>query len=300
MICGQSWVLQRVNKLENAEAAALESLALGKKLPWPRNTAFCLKCLGRLCRLQAEAADDAPTRERYLARSEGYLVDAIAQFESLADSDRHAEIGDCQSLLGRTLLVANRLKDAQVAARTAESLLSVSDGKDYQDLQILHGDLIAPHDVHAADGFYTTVIQQCANNDARYSEVRARAYSARARSRLTHGRKLHAKRDFEAAADIWKYLQDPAVRDAEWGVLSCSTQPSLKPTLLESRSRSSAVRVRAVRIHEQRMQSVRGKAARRTAEVSDLYLERLICEAKNEDAIDELEWVSRVTQKGVV
>ena len=117
---------------------------------------------------------------------------------------------------------------------------------------------------------------------------------------MTHGRKLHAKRDFEAAADIWRHLQDPAVSDAEWGALTCSKQPSLEPALLESSSRSSAVRVRAVRIHEQRMQSVRGKAARRTAEVSDRYLERLICEAENQDAIDELEWVSRVTQKGIV
>ena len=176
LICGQSWVLQRVNKLENAEAAALESLALGKKLPWPRNTAFCSKCLGRLCRLQAEAADDAPTREKYLARSEGYLVDAIAEFEGLAASDRHAEIGDCQSLFGRTLLVANRLEDAQVAARKAESLLSASDGKDYQDLQILQlRRPYRPARCACRRRLLRTVIQQCANDDARYSEIRARA-----------------------------------------------------------------------------------------------------------------------------
>ena len=278
----------------------MESLALGKKLPWPRNTAFCSKCLGRLCRLRAEATDDPTARSAYLAKSERYLLDAIAAFEGLADSDRHAEIGDCQSLLGRTLLVADRLEEARAAAREAESLLSASDDKDYQDLQILHGDLIASKDPDAAEGFYSGVIQECANDDARYSEIRARAYSARAGSRLARGRKLHAKSDFQAAADIWSHLQDPAVSDAEWGALTCAERPALDPSLLESRSGSSAVRVRAMRIHERRMDSVRGRAARRTAEVTDRQLGRLVDEAQTEVAIDELDWVARVTQKVVL
>ncbi len=222
LICGQSWVLQRVNKLENAEAVAVESLTLGKKLPWPRNTAFCSKCLGRLCRLRAEATDDGAARRAYLTKSERYLLDAITAFEGLADSDRHGEIGDCHSLLGRTLLVANRLEEARAAAQEAQSLLNESGDKDYQDLQILHGDLIAAQNPDAAEGFYSGVIQECANDDARYSEIRARAYSARAETRLARGRRLHAQSDFQAAADIWRQLQDPAVSDAEWGVLTCT------------------------------------------------------------------------------
>ena len=182
MICGQSWVLQRVNRLEKAEAAALDSLALGKKLQWHRNTAFCWKCLGRLNRLRAEATEDNTAREEFLAKSERYLLDAIAKFTDLDDHDSDDEIGDCHSLLGRTLLRANRFADAQAAARTAESLLNGSVGKDYQDLQILHGDLAAPNDADAADGFYGGVIQHCARDDARYSEIRARAYYARAGS----------------------------------------------------------------------------------------------------------------------
>ena len=226
LICGHSWVLQRVNKLEKAEAAALESLALGKKLPWPRNTAFCLKCLGRLSRIHAEATDDSIARNELLAKSERYLLDAIAEFTTLPHNDRHAEIGDCQSLLGRTLLVANRLDEARAAALQAESLLSESAGKDYQDLQILHGDIAAPNDAHSAEGFYTAVIQQCAKDDAQYSEIRARAYCSRARNQLAQGRGSHAKRDFEAAAEIWKHLQDPAASDAEWCALTCSKQLS--------------------------------------------------------------------------
>ena len=300
LICGQSWVLQRVKKLENAEAAALESLALGEKLPWRRNIAFCSKCLGRLSRLRAEAADDRTARRAHLAESERRLLHAIAAFEGMADSDRHTEVGDCHSLLGRTLLVGNRWEDARAAAREAELRLNASDGKDYQDLQLLQGDLVAARDAGAAEGFYSSVIEQCRSDDAQYSEIRARAYSARAHHRLAHGRKSHAKRDFEAAGDIWRHLQDPAVSDAEWGSLKCARRPALDPSVLESRSRSSAVRVRAMRIHEGRMQSVRGRAARRTADVNERYLERLIDEAQTAVAIEERDWVSRVTEKVIL
>ena len=195
LICGQSWVLQRVNKLEKATAAALESLALGEKLPWPRNTAFCHKCLGRLSRIQAEAAQDATTRQRFLTKSERYLLDAISEFSVLPDHGRDAEIGDSQSLLARTMLAANRLADAKAAAMRAESLLDASSSKDYQDLQLLQGDLVAPNDPQSAEDFYGAVIEQCARDDAQYSEIRARAYFARGRNRLTHGRRSQAKRD---------------------------------------------------------------------------------------------------------
>ena len=300
LICGQSWVLQRVNELEKAQAAAKDSLALGRKLPWPRNTAFCLKCLGRLSRIRAEATHDSVARASFLADSERDLRDAIAEFAALSDPDRHAEIGDCQSLLGRTLLVAKRLDEAQAAAIEASSLLPTSAGKDYQDLQILHGDLVAPHDRQSAEGFYTDVIQQCAGDDAQHSEIRARAYCSRARNRLAQGRRSHAKRDFEAAAEIWKYLQDPASSDAEWGALTCSKHLSIDPTRLESKSQSPAVRVRALHIHEQRLASIRGRAARRAAPVTDHYVDRLIEDAQTQVAIDEVDWASRITETGVV
>ena len=296
LICGQSWVLQRVNELEKSQAAALDSLAIGRRLPWPRNTAFCLKCLGRLCRIRAEAAEDTVTRDAFLAKSERYLLDAIAAFEALPDGDRHAEIGDCYSLLGRTLLVANRLDEARAAAKEANSLLAPSAGKDYQDLQILHGDLVAPHDSQVAEGFYTAAIHQCAGDDAQYSEIRARAYCSRARNRLGQGRRSHARRDFEAAVEVSKYLQDPASSEAEWGALTCSPQLSIEPALLESRSQSSAVRVRALRIHNQRLASIRGQAARRAAPVTDRYLDRLIEEAQSQLAIEEVDWVSRISE----
>ena len=198
------------------------------------------------------------------------------------------------------MLVANRFDEARAAALEAESLLSASAGKDYQDLQILHGDLAGPHDPQSAESFYTAVIYQCARDDARYSEIHARAYYSRARSRLAQGRRSHAKADFQAAAEIWGSLQDPAVSDAQWGALECSKQLSIDPALLESRSRSSAVRVCAIRIHDQRLATIRGRAARRSAPLNDRYLERLIADAQTQVATDEIDWVSRITENGVV
>ncbi len=300
LICGQSWVLQRVNKLEQAEASALDSLALGKKLKWHRNTAFCLKCLGRLSRMRAVATDDSAARQALLTKSEQYLRDSIDKFTGLDDHDREEEVGECQSLLGRTLLVAKRLEDARAAALKAESQLNGSAGKEYQDLQILHGDLAAASDPRLAEDFYSDVIRQCATDDAPYSEIRARAFYSRARSRLAQGYRTQAKRDFEAAAKVWRNLQDPAVSVAEWGALTCNKQLSIDPTLLESRSQGAAVRVRAIRNHEQRLQRLRGRAARRGAPMDDSYINRLVDEARTQVAIEEIDWVSRIIGKGDV
>ena len=126
------------------------------------------------------------------------------------------------AFFGRTLLVANRFDEARAAALEAESLLSASAGKDYQDLQILHGDLAGPHDPQSAESFYTAVIYQCARDDARYSEIHARAYYSRARSRLAQGRRSHAKADFQAAAD--GRARRPR-RSPIWGSLKCPRKP---------------------------------------------------------------------------
>ena len=300
LICGQSWVLQRVAKLEEAEALALESLALGEQLKWHRNTAFCLKCLGRLSRMRAEATVDSAARMALLGKSEKYIRDAIDKFTRLDDHDWNDEVGECQSLLGRTLFVAQRTADARQAAFKAESHLSGSDGKDYHDLQILHGDLAAASDPRLAEEFYTAVIRQCTRDDAQYSEIRARALSSRARIRRAQGQRPQAKNDFDAAAEIWRNLQDPAVSDAEWGAVTCIKQLSIDPALLESKSPVSAVRVRVIQNHERRLQSVRGRAARRGAQVNDRYIARLVDEAQTQVAIEKIDWVSRVTENGVV
>ena len=300
LICGQSWVLQRVNKLQDADAKALESLNLGEDLKWHLNTAFCYKCLGRLSRMRAEATTDATLRASLLERSERHLRDAMDKFTILDDSHREEEVGDCRSLLGRTLFVANRLREARAAARAAESQLSGSTGKDYLDLQILHGDLCASTDPRLADDFYSAVIRQCATEDAQSSEIRARALNSRARVRKAQRRNARAKADFEAAAEVWRNVQDPAVHDAQWGALTCTPDLSIDPALLESKSPVAAVRVRAIRDHDVQLGRLAGRPARRRAAVDDRYLTRLVERARTQVAIAEVEWVARVTQTALV
>ena len=48
LICGRTWVFQRIKRLAEARADGEKSLQLGEAIDWYRNTAFCLKCLGRL------------------------------------------------------------------------------------------------------------------------------------------------------------------------------------------------------------------------------------------------------------
>jgi len=43
LICGLSWALQRIGRLNEARAAGEMSLELGEALRWDRNTAFCYK-----------------------------------------------------------------------------------------------------------------------------------------------------------------------------------------------------------------------------------------------------------------
>lgn len=81
--------------------------------------------------------------------------------------------------------------------------------------------------------------------------------------------------------------------------MKCTKQLPIDPSLLESRSRSSAVRVRAIRIHEESLRSVRGRAARRRASVDERYLVRLLKKARTQVGIDEVDWVSRITQNRV-
>src|SRR5262245_53998272 len=54
VICGRSWVYQRIERLEEARVYAQKSLDLGEQVSWDRNTACCKKCTGRLLRMDTE------------------------------------------------------------------------------------------------------------------------------------------------------------------------------------------------------------------------------------------------------
>ena len=202
MICGRSWVLQRVNRLDEAKTDAKQSLKLGNTLKWHRNTAFCLKCLGRLSRMEAEAATDGAEKQELLAESERYLRQAIKAFTQLDEHECEEEVAECHSLLGRTLLVAGRLREARDEAVEAQSRLHDPAGKEYLDLQILRGDLVLGHDAPLAESLYSEIIRQCEDGDAQYSEIRARAFYARGRCRQAQRRGSQAKNDFNMAAEI--------------------------------------------------------------------------------------------------
>ena len=293
LICGRSWILQRVNRLDEAKTDAKQSLELGNTLKWHRNTAFCLKCLGRLSRMQAEAVLDGAKKQEFLAESECYLHQAIKAFTQLDEHDCEEEVGECHSLLGRTLLVAGRLKEARDEASKAQSRLHDPEGKEYLDLQILHGDLAVRHDPPLAESLYSEVIQQCEDGDAHYSEIRARAFYARGRCRQAQRRGSEAKEDFNMATEIWTSLQDRLASLAEWGALTCDGRLPIDQQLLESET--PAVRVRVIRNHQERLKNFGSRPARRKASVERSYLDQLIADARRQVAIENIEWVSRIT-----
>ena len=165
--------------------------------------------------------------------------------------------------------MAGRWNEAKDAVDEAASRLGDPAGKEYQDLQILRGDLIVQHDPHLAESLYSEVIQQGDHDDARYSEIRARAFYARGLSLVSQRRRSQGRRDFDTAADIWTNLQDPAAGLAEWQSLTCEDRLPIDPHLLETEP--PAVRVRVIRNHRERLDNVGSRAARRKAPVERSY-----------------------------
>lgn len=137
LICGQSWVYQRIGRLDDAELAAKKSLQLGQDIDWERNTAYCHKCIGRLCRMKAERLGESQ-RESLLRESISSLEEAISCFSEMDGfGPTHPEVGDCYSLLGRTYLIQQTFREAEQAIQKAYRLISLTDSKEYLDLLIL-------------------------------------------------------------------------------------------------------------------------------------------------------------------
>lgn len=168
-ICGVSWVYQRTGRLSEALVEAERSLALGQAIRWDRNTAFCLKCIGRLRRMQSEICPDAQERATFLRASESSLSEAVEHFTRL---DMGAEVGDCYSLLARTYLVMGDREAARGAVAQADSRLIDSADKDYLDLRIVKGDLALRDDAEAAESLYSEVLATTPETgDAQRSEI---------------------------------------------------------------------------------------------------------------------------------
>jgi len=291
LICGRSWVLQRVGRLEEARFEANKSLKLGEDIGWGRNSAFCLKCIGRLFRLQAEAARSVDERKEFIAESQLSIQQAIYRFSGLSEyGSNHAEVGDCYSLLGRTNLVAGDLSEADGMVRKAYQLIRPSDGKDYADLLILDGDLqVARGDRVAADNLYSDAIASGSDNISDASEIRARGYFQRGKNRLRMGTRELGIKDFQQARTLWETLgEQEAVAQATWNEISASIPLSeiFRKRLLRERP---AVRVKAVKTYQAALASV-GRRGPRRQEPGLAYWDQLIEEARREVAIEAREW----------
>jgi len=291
-ICGEAWAYQRLNQLAEARAAADDSLRLGRDIPWDRNTAFCMKCIGRLLRIQAEQEQDEGARSKLLGDSESHIKEAIRIFEKLDEvGPNHTEVGDCYSLLGRTLLFSNNRREATKAAKKARELLTDQSDKDYLDLCLLEGDHeAAGQRCPDAEAYYEEVLGKIQTGDAEKSEIYARAYLARGKARFALGRKEHAIADFDRAAKIWRDLEDTYnASRAEWARIKVTS--GLKPAIIAILEKESyPVRVESYRLHEIRSQAGSGKAIAKRAEPSKTAWIQMIQEAKQKVAIEEKHW----------
>jgi hypothetical protein len=111
LICGTSWAFQRLHKVENARIEADEAYGLAQDVRLDRTLAFCLKCRGRLSRMEADQLPDGEQKLAKLQDSTKILNEAIEKFSQLAEfGPTDPEVGDCYSLLGRTYLHGGELR----------------------------------------------------------------------------------------------------------------------------------------------------------------------------------------------
>jgi hypothetical protein len=292
MICGQSWALQRIGRLEEARTAAEKSLRLGQDIGWDRNTAYCEKCIGRLYRIMAEAASNPAQKLELLNLSKVSLETAIARFSRSSEfGPSHPEVGDCYSLLGRTRLAANDIKGAWECVAKAASLLTQNDGKDYLDLKILEGELLERRDRDAAESCYVEVLGHELLGDPERSEIAARAYLRRAINRAGMGKEQMAIRDFIKAEELWTRLGEyDNAAIAAWERLRAEKVIPESALGLLSREQSFPVRVAVIREHQRRLAAFSGKRVARRAEPGTEYWVQLIKLARERAAVENIQW----------
>jgi tetratricopeptide (TPR) repeat protein len=276
LICGLSWVHQRDGRLDLARALANESLELGESIPWPRNTAFCKKCIGRLYRLEAQENLDRARKDELYALSAASLQEAIEHFDGLNDDDRDAEKGDCYSLLARTYHEAGNKSKADRAARQALPLLNDRGDKDYLDYQIILGDISAErNEWETARAYYNLVIGQHFDDDPEKTDMRARAFYRRGLCWEKERNPNAALRDLQQAATMWHALNDRrSAANAVWAIHRIEKQ--LPQRLIEElRTEKAVVRVAAIQLYQERVKENAAVVVGRRAEPTTQEIERL-------------------------
>jgi len=284
LICGCSWVYQRIDDLAAARNLARKSLELGAEIGWDRNTAFCLKCDGRIVRMQAEKSSDH--RAELLTESVRSINHAINQFNNVTEiGPTHPEIGDCYSLLARTYLVARQYEDARNALRSAYDLIPQNGSKDHLDLLILTGDLQATTgEYDAAESTYSQALELPEAADVQISEIFARGFYQRGKLRESQGQASQAIADYRRAACLWLDLDEyEKGAQARWQEIGLSS-PKEKPILDEiANEESFLVRVTAYDLYRNRYPAP--EAIARRQQPSRQQITQLLKDAHREVAI---------------
>jgi len=293
LICGMSWVYQRTNRLAEAEALAIKSLDIGKHIQWHRNAPFCQKCRGRLRRIQAERTSTKAARNGLLRDSESLLTEAIKLFtaNTVDFGPRHPEVGDCYSLLGRTLLAAGTPTRAEQVAKIAESLVIDTESKDYMDLQILLGD-IAAHKLSfpAALRKYDLAIALAGDESAERSEIAARAWLQKGMCLNRLDSKLW-KDAIDRAETTWQSLDEEyMVAYAQWTRIKLENRIS-EQIIQRLQRESPAVSVEVVRLLETKRKSAdRRRVVAARADLPDAQLREFISQAARTIEIKHRDW----------
>lgn len=291
LICGESWVYQRVGRLDEARHLAEESFERGQAIGWTRNDAFCEKCIGRLCRMMAEIAVDPLEKARLLNESAYRLERAIELFSSLNSfGPKSTEVGECHSLLGRTLMLMDEITAANERVAKAQELITLDDSKEGMDLLILRGELAAREgDSQAAEHFFDTVLSDNSLDVVR-TEMRARAHVQRARVRLVQRKVDGADADYHAAENIWRGLQEQhaAATPAIERMLMHMVLPPER--LSQIRTQRPEVAAIALRLHAEKLAQLQTGSSRRARDAGDPYWEQLIKEARKQWVLEGIEW----------
>lgn len=210
-ICALSWEAQRRGDLPEAIRYADKALTTSRQLEFSRNIAFCFKCRGRLFRMQMEEAHESGDRnlaKSFFDKSVTDLQQAVEAFYALGESKNSPEIGECHSLLARTLLSAGDGGGAQASLERAEEKLIVSGTKAFLDMRLLKAELlISQQKIDEANSVLREIRQSlqvaAVAGDFLSSEILARTLIVVASVEAKRGKTTAASEAFLAAARIY-------------------------------------------------------------------------------------------------
>lgn len=298
LICGTSWAFQRLHKIDKARVDANEAYQLALNIRLDRSLAYCVKCRGRLCRMEAEQMPNGEAKTVRLKESVALLLEAIDRFSHLAEfGPEDPEVGDCYSLLGRTHLVLGELSEADVALQRAGLLIVDESSKDFIDLELLKADVEAfKGNRHVAGQLLDRAIAISVAADPEISEMRARAFFKRGENRESVGDRVGASSDYRSAKWIWESLQDEQFAAvAAWEETRIGQSLSKDSlALLINACPDVRVRVEAVSLHNEELQSLGQRTVARRREPSKGYWLQIVKRARERVAMrgerSETEW----------